>query len=358
MKTFTLAVLAMVVTAPAVHASSFAYLAQFRALDMTARATDATGQSNSPFIDSASNFAPYGIEKTVQANRSGASSMLTCIHHSTLGLQEMDATMFSFGNASRENPLSESSLIFNHNVFDVSFNVTQPTTLLIEGFSLLEPGPGNGIAQVLLRENISNVIFTGGDVNGTFGGLVPLQTGVNYRVASGADVFAITGVQAAQSEAEARLGFHIELGAVVADTFATTQGLPFGGTQDSLRFRDEDAVSVLNDEMLPIAEIEAEASSSIPLPTSLRLKWLSRGTRNDLSEFTYLFNFTTSKFDLVQTRAIDLTYRASSVTAGIPIQYVGPTGQLKARLKVVPQTDLETSDGWAYQVDYLRWNIH
>lgn len=357
MKNVTLPVLAMMALAPAASASSFVYLAQFRALDMTARATDATGQSNTPFLDSATNFGPYVITKSVSSMRSGASSTLTCEHSSTLEPREMNVAMATYGSAERENPLTETSMVFNHNVFDVVVKATQPTSMLIEGRSLHLPGPSNGIAQVVIRENISKVLFVGGDFNGNFGGILQLQTGVNYRVGAGADIAVFTGPKVSNIEGEARLDFHVELGAVVADSFTVVQGLPFGGTFDSLHFRDEDAISILSDDTMPNAEIEVGAFSPTSTPSSLRLDWRSRATRDDLSEFTYLFNASSSSYQLIHTRATSRNYTDAQFVASGPNAYVALDGRLRARVVVVPQTDLETSDGWAYQLDCLRWNI-
>ncbi len=358
MKNVTLAVLALMAFAPAAGASNFVYLAQFRALDMVARATDGTGQSNTPFLDSAASFGPYVITKNVSSARSGASSTLTCEHSSSLGPREINVSMASFGSAERENPLTESSMVFNHNVFDVVVNATQPTSMLIEGRSLHLPGPTNGIAEVIIRENISKILFVGGDFNGNLGGILQLRTGVNYRIGAGADIAVFSGPKVSNAEGEARLDFHVELGAVVADSFTVSQGLLFGGTFDSLHYRDEDAISILNDESAPNAEIDIEATSPTMAPTTLRINWRSRATREDLSEFTYLFNSTTSGFQLVQTRATSRDYVEDQFVASTPNAYVSLDGRLRARVVVIPQTDLETSDGWAYQLDCLRWNIH
>lgn len=141
------------------------------------------------------------------------------------------------------------------------------------------------------------------------------------------------------------------------NSFTIVTGTPFGGVLSDLFSSDNSYLYILNDENDPNANIEFTGVS--PWQTLSVLKQLveTNGTRNDLNQFTEMFNWTTNNYELVDTRVSTLGDTAFTVTISTnPSRFVqSGSRNLKSRIRWIPQADLEAGDGWSEALDRMVW---
>lgn len=144
---------------------------------------------------------------------------------------------------------------------------------------------------------------------------------------------------------------------LVPTAFNIVEGTPFGGNVASLAASDDDKVYVLSDEVTPNATMTIDWTGAPTTPNSLGFSIEISATRNDLSTFIDVRNQSTTNFenfDFHVSSTSDVT-RTFTVSSGAP-NYVA-AGLIQARIRWIPQADLEAADGWSEQVDQAKVDV-
>lgn len=152
--------------------------------------------------------------------------------------------------------------------------------------------------------------------------------------------------------------------ALAATDLAVAAGIPFGGTVAETAEPDDNYFFLLNDENEPNGTLEftfTEQEDMIPTVAwrGLGINLETGATREDLSLFLDYYNFNTNAYTNIHLASSTLSDNVfASTLANNFTQYISEAGgtlKLKARIRWIPQTDLEVSDGWAERVDRLTW---
>lgn len=145
---------------------------------------------------------------------------------------------------------------------------------------------------------------------------------------------------------------------VSPSSYTVDAGLNFGGTLASLMNSDNNSVIVLNDELDSTGQITVSGTTTFLNPTTLKITVESGATRNDLSEFVHARNFATSSWTSAHFRTTtisDLTF--TGTIAANAAQHVSGSGEVRAKIMWIPQTDIDSGDGWTERVDVVRWSL-
>lgn len=149
-----------------------------------------------------------------------------------------------------------------------------------------------------------------------------------------------------------------------ATDLTVVSGIPFGGAAEDTHTSDDNYFFLLNDENEPNGTLEftfSETQNMIPSVgwRALTVVLETAATRDDLSLFMDYFNFNTNAYTNVFFDNSTLNDNPQALTLSTNFsQYIsnaGGTTKLKARLRWIPQSDLEVSDGWAERVDEFGW---
>ncbi len=142
-------------------------------------------------------------------------------------------------------------------------------------------------------------------------------------------------------------------------SYVILNGLDFGGNLASLLNSDNDKVYVLCDEFDSNGEIQFE--STLPAGTVSQLKFKLEGSasRNDLSQFVRMFNYSTNAYTNVsiQNSTIVDSVVEGTITTGVANYYSG-TREVKSRVFWVPQADVSDVDGWTQTCDQVLWTMN
>lgn len=137
-------------------------------------------------------------------------------------------------------------------------------------------------------------------------------------------------------------------------------GLPFGGDVRSLRWSDNDSFYVLCDENEPLGTVEFDVQHTLSTSFYCRIRVESSASRDEVSEFVELYDWELAQYRLVGARTVPTidsvaSYFIPKLENANPLN--GPNGLVKGRIRYVPQTDLESSDGWLMAIDQIRSEI-
>lgn len=135
-----------------------------------------------------------------------------------------------------------------------------------------------------------------------------------------------------------------------------TSGMPFGGTLASLLASDDEKFFVLSDELEPVSALEIDCRYCTHVLRGVTVSLECGATRDDVSLFIELLDVGSSQYEFVG--AAQLTLGDAMLSFGaMGSQYGDETGNLKMRLRAVPQADLESSDGWSVFVDLVSFQV-
>ncbi len=142
-------------------------------------------------------------------------------------------------------------------------------------------------------------------------------------------------------------------------TFTVLAGLHFGGNIASLSAGDNNKLVILCDEFDSIATFEITGIS--PYVTNTRVEQLvvTSASRNDLTQFTRMWNYTTNAYEPmdVRTSTFANTGFIINVTTN-PSRFVqAGTRQMKTQMSWVPQADVSDIDGWTSSADQCSWRV-
>lgn len=144
-------------------------------------------------------------------------------------------------------------------------------------------------------------------------------------------------------------------------------GLPFGGSSQSLRSSDNDRLYLLCDENQPNATLVTRSTYPLTSVNGLRIRMETSATRNDLIERVSLWQQWQlgSNYILIDARLSSLVDNARKfdVRSAWPNEianqqlanhYVNPqSGEVKCHIQWIPTQDLEAADGWLVSIDEL-----
>lgn len=158
----------------------------------------------------------------------------------------------------------------------------------------------------------------------------------------------------------ALVGKYIQTNRVNPFSFQIVLGTPFGGALADLFTSNNNYVFILNDETTPNTEIRFFGTSPTATPSNIVCRFEAGSDRNDLSQFTDAFRFSTGTwvnhaFQL--STLADSSYNFTLIAAVAPT-YVGPANEVRTRIRWVPTVDLEAADGWSERVDVAVWDIN
>lgn len=139
-------------------------------------------------------------------------------------------------------------------------------------------------------------------------------------------------------------------------SFSITEGTPFGGNLASLQDSDDDKLYILNDENEPNGSVTIFSEYCSPDFRRVYLTLESAATRNDLTEFVDLYNYQSNTYQNIgfSTPFLgDSTIRFQSNGN----QWASGNNFMTARIRYIPQADLEVADGWTAAIDWVKMRI-
>lgn len=141
-------------------------------------------------------------------------------------------------------------------------------------------------------------------------------------------------------------------------SYTIVDGIPFGGNVASLAASDDDKVYILNDESTSNATIVFTGTGAPAPTTSVTVTMETSATRNDLSEFQDSFNYSSNEWVNLGGTSSSLTDVTQVRTLpGTGAAFVSGTGEVRSRIRWIPQVDLEAADGWAESTDFVKWTV-
>lgn len=163
--------------------------------------------------------------------------------------------------------------------------------------------------------------------------------------------------------AEATVGFDniraLDSVPVSPFSYSIEIGSLFGGTIASVANSDNLYLGFVNDELSPDTSVVFTGTSPITNPSRLKITLEAYVLTGGLAQFLELRNTQTSQWEIVSTQVATLT--DSTVTGDItvnPSRFITPaTGTMNARVRYIPTIEITAVDGWAEQIDLLRWNV-
>lgn len=141
--------------------------------------------------------------------------------------------------------------------------------------------------------------------------------------------------------------------------FNILSGTPFGGNNASLQASDDDKVFILQDESDPNGILVFEGTAPCFFAEGGSVTFETGASRDDISFFYERFSRNAGNFVPLGASVSTLSDNTVSFNLGaFASDAINlPDRAIAARLRAVPQTDLEASDGWLEAVDMVRWRF-
>ena len=121
---------------------------------------------------------------------------------------------------------------------------------------------------------------------------------------------------------------------------------------------DDVRFAFFNDGDTLIASLEVTGHTTLSCVGTMGVNVEMSATRPGLSQVVSLYNYTTSTWDDqvgVEAPTTDTLYTYNPAT---PMDYVGPSGEMKLRVTWGPINDEDPSqDGWLHYVDLIQWQL-
>lgn len=175
---------------------------------------------------------------------------------------------------------------------------------------------------------------------------------------SGTDIYVCGFTYSTFTDANALMAKYTLAAFINPASYTVVAGMNFGGNLASLFASDNNKVIVLLDEFSSNSSVDFFATSPTASPTSFKLFCETSASRNDLSFFSRVFNYTTNNFVQVDFRTSSLVDVAFTATAtGTLSQLVGPASAVRSRHDSIPQADIDSGDGWTVSIDRWQWEI-
>lgn len=134
-------------------------------------------------------------------------------------------------------------------------------------------------------------------------------------------------------------------------------GTPFGGDLASLANSDDNQYFILNDENDPNAELNLGYTVTEPSASNILVYIEFAATRVDQSIFVSLKNQVTGGYVSIGNFSASLNDTTRYFDVPSASVYRSASGQVDAKIRVIPTQDLESADGWAQVIDLARIEV-
>lgn len=346
------AVVASVATAQAVILP----VSQSRSVSASAFGMDASGSYTDLEDHIAPDFLPW--------NRSAAASILTSFISSngwaTQTSSISDFAMIVSGQsdalATVYDPFKESANGNSRTTYDVSFQVDQPTPIYLEGDTYGNWIGYGGAGGYVRLTHPGGTVFETNYGSETFATEATLEPGRTYRFLAEASSSAFTFDQYSAA-ADASVNARLFINSVSPDNFVVPLGSELSGNLESLKFRDQDELYILNDPDAFVAQVVISAVSPVQSPNGMCWTMTSRVELANLVRRVELFDWQAVAWVTVNMAVApqfpdEVAYDVSTGAA----RFVEPfTGKMLARVTWTASEDITGRDGYAHVVDQVRW---
>jgi hypothetical protein len=142
-------------------------------------------------------------------------------------------------------------------------------------------------------------------------------------------------------------------------SYTVLQGLDFGGNLASLLNSDDNKAYVLCDEFDSNGEVQFDSTLPAGTVNQLKFKFEGSASRNDLSQFVRMFNYSTNSYTNVnvQNATIQDSVVEGTITTGVA-NYSTGTREVRSRVLWIPQADIDAADGWVQTCDQAIWTMN
>lgn len=129
-------------------------------------------------------------------------------------------------------------------------------------------------------------------------------------------------------------------------------GTLLGGDHMSVEFSDDNRLILVNDEFDSTGEIQYHMEGEVDTAAAMRFMMETSATRNDIGQYTDMFNFVTQQWQQVHFKTTTLSdvlddYTVTNVNAFIE----SGSRHMIGRMRWVPTGDIDAADGWSQRVD-------
>lgn len=141
-------------------------------------------------------------------------------------------------------------------------------------------------------------------------------------------------------------------------SYQVVQGTYFGGNVGSLASSDNQYLLIICDEFDSTGEIRFNATSPAGSITQWKLRFEGKASRNDLSQFVDMYNYSSNSYVQMNSGTTTLTDSVKNITVTTNVtQYRGGSNEVSSRVRYVPQNDIDAGDGWSMSVDQVLWTL-
>lgn len=146
---------------------------------------------------------------------------------------------------------------------------------------------------------------------------------------------------------------------VYPSTISVVKGTFLAGAVADVRTSNDRRYAVICDEDNAEGEIRITGTSPNQTLSELQVVFEGVSTRGDLGAWVEIWDFTTNQW-------IEVDYRSASTTetrfiatiTNNPSRFVAPTTrEMRARVRWIPNSDLESGDGWSVSLDRFHWRV-
>lgn len=141
--------------------------------------------------------------------------------------------------------------------------------------------------------------------------------------------------------------------------YQVLEGTYFGGGVPELQLSDDQKLRVISDEFDSNTSIDFWGTSSVLAAEYLQFTLEANATRADLGITISYYNYQTNSFALIAQRTsslLDQTYVIDSPP--MPGRFVNTSsGEVRAKVRWIPFSDVDAADGWGEAVDKVRWRV-
>lgn len=142
-------------------------------------------------------------------------------------------------------------------------------------------------------------------------------------------------------------------------SYLVSEGEQLYGDLASLNASDDNRLTALSDSATLGTAVGLDATAPWLQPLDLTFTCETSAERLGLSQAISLYNYNSGTWVTVGGRvATSQDVSDSFIFTNNPSQWIGPSGELKAKVRWQPINDEDPSqDGWATSIDFAKWRI-
>lgn len=139
---------------------------------------------------------------------------------------------------------------------------------------------------------------------------------------------------------------------------AVLGGTPLGGSVASLAQSDNNKYSLINDEFDSDGVLVLDGSAPAGSYGSMYIIAETAATRTDILVFVDAYSFNQSNWSNVSGGFATLADSRKWIKIASGSNYVGMLGNVSARIRFTPTSDVDAADGWSQSIDEFGWVIN